>query len=106
MMIPTESLPKAAPWRPSLEAQKAGKLRFIGFTGHKDPYVHLRMLDHARAHNFHFDASQMPVNVMDAHFRSFTNEILPVLISEGIAPLGMKSFGDHYILESNTVTPH
>jgi aryl-alcohol dehydrogenase-like predicted oxidoreductase len=88
-----------------LEAQKAGKLRFIGFTGHKDPYVHLRMLDHARAHNVHFDAVQMPVNVMDAHFRSFTNEILPVLISEGIAPLGMKSFGDHYILESNTVKP-
>ena len=88
-----------------LEAQKAGKLRFIGFTGHKDPYVHLRMLDHARAHNLHFDTVQMPLNVMDAHFRSFTHEVLPVLIGEGIAPLGMKCFGDHYILASNTVTP-
>jgi aryl-alcohol dehydrogenase-like predicted oxidoreductase len=88
-----------------LEAQKAGKLRFIGFTGHKDPYVHLRMLDHARAHNLHFDTVQMPLNVMDAHFRSFTHEVLPVVISEGIAPLGMKCFGDHYILGSNTVTP-
>jgi hypothetical protein len=63
------------------------------------------MLDLARARNFHFDTVQMPLNVMDAHFRSFTHEVLPVLIGEGIAPLGMKCFGDHYILASNTVTP-
>jgi predicted aldo/keto reductase-like oxidoreductase len=88
-----------------LEAKKAGKVRFIGFTGHKDPYVHLRMLDHARQHNFHFDAVQMPLNVMDAHFRSFTHEVLPVLNREGIAPLGMKCFGDSFILKSNTVKP-
>ena len=88
-----------------LEAKKAGKLRFIGFTGHKDPYVHLRMLDHARQHSFHFDAVQMPLNVMDAHFRSFTREVLPVLNREGIAPLGMKCFGDSFILQSNTVKP-
>ncbi|HWA95426.1 MAG TPA: aldo/keto reductase [Terracidiphilus sp.] len=88
-----------------LEAQKAGKVRYIGFTGHKDPYVHLRMLDEAKAHNVHFDAVQMPLNVMDAHFRSFTNQVLPVLEREGIAPLGMKCFGDHYILESKTVEP-
>ena len=88
-----------------LAAKKAGKVRFIGFTGHKDPYVHLRMLDHARQHNFHFDAVQMPLNVMDAHFRSFTHEVLPVLNREGIAPLGMKCFGDHFILDSNTVKP-
>jgi len=88
-----------------LDAKKAGKVRFIGFTGHKDPYVHLRMLDQARQHNFHFDAVQMPLNVMDAHFRSFTHEVLPVLNREGIAPLGMKCFGDHYILDSNTVKP-
>jgi len=88
-----------------LDARKAGKLRFIGFTGHKDPYVHLRMLDEGRQHNFHFDTVQMPLNVMDAHFRSFTREVLPVLTREGIAPLGMKCFGDHYILESNTVKP-
>jgi predicted aldo/keto reductase-like oxidoreductase len=88
-----------------LAAKKAGKVRFIGFTGHKDPYVHLRMLDHARQRNFHFDAVQMPLNVMDAHFRSFTREVLPVLNREGIAPLGMKCFGDSFILKSNTVKP-
>jgi len=88
-----------------LAAQKAGKVRFIGFTGHKDPYVHLRMLDEARQHSFHFDAVQMPLNVMDAHFRSFTHQVLPVLNREGIAPLGMKCFGDHFILDSNTIKP-
>jgi aryl-alcohol dehydrogenase-like predicted oxidoreductase len=88
-----------------LEAKKAGKVRFIGFTGHKDPYVHLRMLDEARKNSFHFDTVQMPLNVMDAHFRSFTNEVLPVLTREGIAPLGMKCFGDHLILDSKTVKP-
>jgi uncharacterized protein len=88
-----------------LEAKKAGKLRFVGFTGHKDPYVHLRMLDQARKHEFHFDTVQLPLNVMDAHFRSFTHEVLPVLTREGIAPLGMKCFGDHFILDSKTVTP-
>jgi diketogulonate reductase-like aldo/keto reductase len=88
-----------------LEAQKAGKIRYIGFTGHKDPYVLLRILEAARAHNFHFDAAQMPLNVMDAHFRSFEQDVLPVLVREGIAPLGMKAFGDHYILTSNTVQP-
>src|ERR1035437_387862 len=88
-----------------LDAKKAGKVRYIGFTGHKDPYVHLRMLDEARASRVHFDAVQMPLNVMDAHFRSFEQNVLPVLVREGIAPLGMKAFGDHHILESKTVTP-
>ncbi len=88
-----------------LEAKKAGKVRFVGFTGHKDPYVHLRMLDVAQKHGFHFDAVQMPLNVMDAHFRSFAHQVVPVLNREGIAPLGMKCFGDHHILESKTVKP-
>lgn len=88
-----------------MDAKKAGKVRYIGFTGHKDPYVHLRMLDEARARQVHFDAVQMPLNVMDAHFRSFEHDVLPVLVREGIAPLGMKAFGDHHILESKTVTP-
>jgi uncharacterized protein len=88
-----------------LAAQQAGKVRFIGFTGHKDPYVHLRMLNEARSRGFHFDTVQMPLNVMDAHFRSFTHDVLPVLTREGIAPLGMKCFGDHFILDSNTVKP-
>ena len=88
-----------------LEAQRAGKIRFIGFTGHKDPLVHLRMLDVARTHHFRFDAVQMPLNVMDAHFRSFERQVLPVLIEEEIGVLGMKSMGDKRILESGAVTP-
>lgn len=86
------------------EAQKAGKLRYVGFTGHKDPLIHLRMLDVARQHGVRLDACLMPLNVMDTHFRSFEREVLPVLNREGIAPLGMKAFGDHFILKSNTVT--
>jgi predicted aldo/keto reductase-like oxidoreductase len=88
-----------------LDAKKAGKVRYIGFTGHKDPYVHLRMLDHARARQFHFDTVQMPLNVMDAHFRSFAKGVLPVLNREEIGALGMKAFADHVILDSNTVKP-
>jgi len=87
------------------EAKKAGKLRYIGFTGHKDPLVHLRMLEFARKRNFHFDAVQMPLNVMDAHFRSFAHDVVPGLVSEGIGVLGMKGFGDNFILRSNTVKP-
>jgi uncharacterized protein len=83
-------------------AKQAGKVRYIGFTGHKDPYVHLRMLEVAMAHNFHFDAVQMPLNVMDAHFRSFGEQVVPVLVREKIGVLGMKCFGDHYILDSGT----
>ena len=86
------------------EAKKAGKLRFIGFTGHKDPIVHLRMLDTAKKHNFHFDTAQMPLNVMDAHFRSFEHQVVPRLVQEKIGVLGMKSMGDGNILKSNAVT--
>jgi len=86
-------------------ARQAGKIRYIGFTGHKDPYVHLRMLDMARKHNFRFDTVQMPLNVMDAHFRSFTHDVLPVLVREEIGVLGMKAFGDSFILQSKTVQP-
>ncbi len=88
-----------------LAAQKAGKVRYIGFTGHKDPLVHLRMLEVAAKHNFRFDTVQMPLNVMDAHFRSFQHLVLPVLVKNEIGVLGMKSMGDHFILKSNTVTP-
>jgi aryl-alcohol dehydrogenase-like predicted oxidoreductase len=88
-----------------LTARKAGKVRFIGFTGHKDPLVHLRMLEVAAGHDFHFDAVQMPLNVMDAHFRSFAYHVLPVLVKEGVGVLGMKSMGGGYILRSKTVSP-
>ncbi len=87
------------------EAKKAGKIRYIGFTGHKDPYVHLRMLEIAAAHNFHFDSCQMPLNVMDAHFRSFAQQVLPKLVEQGIAVLGMKPMGDGNVLKSGMVTP-
>ncbi|MFZ0629912.1 MAG: aldo/keto reductase [Acidobacteriaceae bacterium] len=88
-----------------LEAKQAGKIRFIGFTGHKDPHVHLYMLDVAKSHGFHFDTAQMPINVMDAHFRSFAQLVVPRLVREDTALLGMKCFGDHFILQSNTATP-
>ena len=88
-----------------LEAKKAGKIRYIGFTGHKDPAVHLRMLDVAAAHGFHFDACQMPLNVMDAHFRSFGREVVPRLVNAGIGVLGMKPMGDGFVLKSGAVTP-
>jgi predicted aldo/keto reductase-like oxidoreductase len=88
-----------------LEAKKAGKIRFIGFTGHKDPLVHLRMLEVAAANKFHFDAAQMPLNVMDAHFRSFAQKVVPALVQEGIGVLGMKPLANGMILKSNTVSP-
>jgi aryl-alcohol dehydrogenase-like predicted oxidoreductase len=88
-----------------LQAKQEGKIRFLGFTGHKDPSVHLRMLQMAEKHNFAFDTAQMPINVMDAHFRSFEKEVVPVLVDKQIALLGMKSMGDKNILASKTVTP-
>jgi aryl-alcohol dehydrogenase-like predicted oxidoreductase len=87
-----------------LEAQKAGKVRFIGFTGHKSPDIHLKMLATASKHGFKFNAVQMPLNVMDAHFNSFEKKVLPVLTENGIGVLGMKPMGDHFILESKTAT--
>lgn len=88
-----------------VEAKQQGKLRFIGFTGHKDPLIHLRTLQVAKENGFHFDTVQMPINVMDAHFRSFSGQVLPVLVREKIAPLAMKTFGDHFILDTKTAEP-
>ena len=86
-------------------AREAGKLRFIGFTGHKDPRIHLYMLEVAAAHGFMFDAVQMPLNVMDAHYRSFEKQVLPYLVEHDIGVLGMKSMADGILLETNMVTP-
>ncbi|MBZ4331750.1 aldo/keto reductase [Corallococcus sp. AS-1-12] len=86
------------------DAQKAGKARFLGFTGHKSPDIHLKMLETAKKHGFRFDTVQMPLNVMDAHFNSFEKRVLPVLVKEGIGVLAMKSMGDPFILDSKTVT--
>ena len=87
-----------------LEAKKAGKIRFIGFTGHKDPHIHLYMLKVAEENGFHFDTAQMPLNVMDAHFRSFSQMVVPELVKQEVGVLGMKSMGDGVILKSKTVS--
>jgi diketogulonate reductase-like aldo/keto reductase len=88
-----------------LEAKKAGKIRYIGFTGHKSPAIHLKMLETCFAHNFNPATVQLPLNIMDAHYDSFQKQVLPVLLQRGIAPLGMKPMGGRHLLESKTVTP-
>jgi aryl-alcohol dehydrogenase-like predicted oxidoreductase len=88
----------------ALEAKEAGKIRYIGFTGHKDPHIHLRMLEVAEENNFHFDTAQMPINVMDAHFRSFTQHVVPEMVRRGVGVLAMKTMGDGFIVRSKTVT--
>jgi uncharacterized protein len=88
-----------------LAAKKQGKIRYIGFTGHKSPDIHLKMLETAFAHQFTFDAVQMPLNVMDAHFDSFEKKVLPVLVKHNIGVLGMKPMGDAIILRSKTASP-
>ena len=86
------------------DARRAGKLRYIGFTGHKDPAIHLYTLQVARDHGFRFDAVQMPLSVMDAHYRSFERLVLPELVRDEIGVLGMKSMGSGIILQSGTVS--
>ncbi len=88
-----------------VEAREAGKIRFIGFTGHKDPRIHLHMLHVAADCGFAFDAVQMPLNVMDAHYRSFEKEVLPALVRQKTGILGMKAMANGILLKSNTVTP-
>jgi len=87
-----------------LDARTQGKLRYIGFTGHKDPRIHLHTLEVAREHGFTFDTVQMPLNVMDAHYRSFEKLVLPELVKQNIGVLGMKSMANGIILKSGTVT--
>ncbi|MEN3336094.1 MAG: hypothetical protein V7641_5459 [Blastocatellia bacterium] len=86
-------------------ARQAGKLRYIGFTGHKDPHIHLYALEVAARHGFKFDAVQMPLNVMDAHYRSFEKLVLPELVRQKIGVLGMKCMANGILLKSGTVTP-
>jgi predicted aldo/keto reductase-like oxidoreductase len=88
-----------------VEARKAGKIRYIGFTGHKDPRIHLHMLEVAKENGFSFDTVQTPLNVMDAHYRSFEKLVLPELVKQKIGVLGMKSMANGIILKSRTVTP-
>ncbi len=84
------------------EAKRVGKVRFVGFTGHKHPAIHLKML----SYNYPFDACQLPLNVLDGTFRSFEQQVLPELNRRGIAPLGMKSFnGEGTGIKKRVFTP-
>ncbi len=89
----------------AIAARKAGKIRYIGFTGHKDPSIHLHMIDVSEKHGFHFDTVQMPINVMDAHFRSFQHAVIPMATKKGIGVLAMKTFGMGSILKANVAEP-
>ncbi len=86
-----------------IEARQKGKLRYIGFTGHKSPEIHLKMIETAKAHKFKLNSVQMPLNIMDAHYDSFGKKVLPVLVKENIGVLGMKPLGGGVLLKSNTV---
>lgn len=92
--------------RAAIEAREAGKVRFIGFTGHKDPRIHTKML--RKPHDW--DASLMPINVLDAHYRSFLNEVVPLCREKGVMPIGMKGFGGGWpvgrILDRMKLDPH
>lgn len=85
-------------------ARQAGKVRFIGFTGHKDPRIHLYMFEVARRNGFHFDTVQMPINIMDAHFRSFAQLVVPEAMRQGVGVLGMKCFGSGVLMKSSALT--
>ena len=87
------------------DARRAGKLRYIGFTGHKDPHIHLQMLRVAEEHGVKFATAQMPLNLMDAHFRSFAKLVVPELVRRNIGVLGMKSMANGILLKSKTLTP-
>src|SRR5260370_5062826 len=102
---PERSFAKGGCIEALLEAGKAGKLRFIGFTGHKDPRIHRHMIETAAANGFHFDTVQMPLNVLDAHYRSFEKEVLPLALQQGIGVLGMKAMSAGLILESGAAAP-
>jgi predicted aldo/keto reductase-like oxidoreductase len=88
-----------------LAAKQAGKIRYIGFTGHKSPAMHLHMLEMARSYQVNFDTIQMPLNVMDAHYDSFEKKVLPVVLKQDMGVLGMKPMGDAFILETKTASP-
>jgi len=89
----------------AIAARKAGKIRYIGFTGHKDPSIHLHMIETAEKHGFHFDTAQMPINVMDAHFRSFQHQVVPVCNRKGIGVLAMKTFAFGALIQAKVADP-
>ncbi len=89
----------------ALRAREQGKLRYIGFTGHKSPAIHAHMFEVADAHGFHFDSVQMPLNIMDAHYDSFEQHVLPIALAHHTAVFGMKTFGDPFILDAGVLAP-
>jgi len=86
--------------RAAIEAREAGKVRFIGFTGHKDPRIHLEMLNQP----FDWDTSQMPINILDANYRSFQNEVVPVCLDKKVGVLGMKALAGGMIPKNTSVS--
>src|SRR6516225_2507924 len=88
----------------AIKGKQAGKLRYIGFTGHKSPQIHKHMLEVADQHKFKFDSVQMPLNVMDAHYDSFSKIVLPMLQEKNIGVLGMKPIGSGILLKSGKVS--
>ncbi len=88
-----------------LKARDEGKIRYIGFTGHKSPLIHKHMFEVAEAHGFHFDTVQMPLNIMDAHYDSFQQIVVPIAVRHGTGIIGMKAFGDTFIYQSKVVSP-
>src|SRR3982751_4490914 len=105
MEDPDRFFAPSGPLEALLEAKKAGKIRYIGFTGHKDPVVHLRMLEVAAQNKFHFDTAQMPLNILDASFRSFSGQVVPKLVEQGIGVLGMKPMASGAIPQNKIATP-
>ena len=101
MEDPDRFFAPGGPLEALMDAKKAGKIRYIGFTGHKDPVVHLRMLEVAALHGFHFDTAQMPLNILDASFRSFGKQVVPKLVQQGIGVLGMKPLASGAIPKNN-----
>jgi predicted aldo/keto reductase-like oxidoreductase len=89
----------------AVAARAAGKVRYIGFTGHKDPAYHLHMLELADRNGFAFDTVQMPINVFDAHYKSFAAQVIPVAQAHDMGILAMKTFGDKNLLETGLVHP-
>ena len=102
---PEKIFAKGGSFEAAMEAKQAGKIRYIGFTGHKSPDIHLHMLATSLAHGFTPATVQMPLNVMDAHYNSFGQKVVPELVKHNIGVLGMKPMGAGFILRSGVVTP-
>jgi len=99
---PTRIFAPGGAFEAALEAKKAGKIRYLGFTGHKKPAIHLEMLAVAEENGWTPDTVQMPVNVLDPHYDSFVRQVMPELVRRGIGVIGMKTFGDGAIYEAVT----